>query len=46
MRLKGDHGIVGRIIRINGNDCAVIGVMAADFDVPLRKATPVCTPSP
>ena len=41
-----DRGIVGRTIRMNGHDCVVIGVMPPGFDVPLRKATPVRTPSP
>src|SRR5690349_8959734 len=30
----GDSAIVGRTIRLNGHDHAVIGVMPADFDIP------------
>jgi len=41
-----DRNIVGRIIKMNGHDCVVIGVMPAGFDFPLRKTTSVRTPLP
>ena len=36
-RFNLDRNIVGRTIRIDGQDCLVIGVMSADFAFPLRR---------
>ncbi|MBV9767117.1 MAG: ABC transporter permease, partial [Acidobacteriaceae bacterium] len=40
-----DRNIVGKKVRINGHDCLVIGVMARDFNFPLRRAA-AHTPQP
>ncbi len=44
-RFKADRKIVGQTVKINGHDCLVIGVMAPDFNFPLRRDANH-TPSP
>ena len=36
-RFNLDRNVVGRTIRIEGQDCLVIGVMSPDFNFPLRR---------
>jgi len=44
-RFNGNRGVIGRIIKIDGHDCLVIGVMPPEFNFPLRRAA-AHTPSP
>jgi putative ABC transport system permease protein len=44
-RFQGDPGIVGRRVAVNGQDCAIIGVMPPGFNFPLRRGA-THTPSP
>jgi hypothetical protein len=44
-RFHSDRNIVGRTVRMNGDDWAVLGVMPPGFDFPLRIGTTVRTPS-
>ena len=44
-RFQADPGVVGRMVRVNGHDCQIIGVMPPGFDFPMRLATSVSTPS-
>jgi putative ABC transport system permease protein len=44
-RFNSDRGVIGRIIKINGRDCLVIGVMPPGFNFPLRREA-AHTPSP
>ncbi len=45
-RFNSDRSVIGRTIVVNGHNSTVIGVMPAGFDFPMRKSTPVRTPSP
>lgn len=44
-RFNSDPSIIGRVLTVNGHGSTVIGVMAADFNFPMRR-TAVRTPSP
>src|SRR5579871_4371319 len=44
-RFHSDPGVIGRPVEVNGHAAIIIGVMAPDFDFPLRLATSVRTPS-
>ncbi len=44
-RFHADRGIVGRSVTVDGHACQVIGVMAADFNFPLRRQA-TRTPEP
>ncbi len=44
-RFNGDRGVIGRIIKVNGRDCLVIGVMPPGFNFPLRRVA-ARTPAP
>jgi putative ABC transport system permease protein len=44
-RFHADRSIVGKTVRVNGHNCLVIGVMAADFNFPLRREA-THTPAP
>ena len=44
-RFNSDRSVIGRTVKINGQDCVVIGVMPPDFNLPLRRAA-AHTPSP
>jgi predicted permease len=36
-RFNADRDVVGRTVKVNGQDCVVIGVMSAEFNFPLRR---------
>jgi predicted permease len=44
-RFHSDRSVVGRTVTVNGHGCLVIGVMAPDFNFPLRREA-AHTPSP
>jgi putative ABC transport system permease protein len=44
-RFNADRSVVGRTVKVNGEDCVVIGVMPPDFNFPLRRAA-ARTPRP
>ena len=44
-RFRSDPGVVGRTVTVNGHACLVIGVMAPEFNFPLRREA-AHTPSP
>ncbi|MBY0504779.1 MAG: ABC transporter permease [Bryobacteraceae bacterium] len=44
-RFNSDPSIIGRVLTVNGHGSRVIGVMAAEFNFPMRR-TAVRTPSP
>jgi putative ABC transport system permease protein len=44
-RFNADRSVVGGTVKVNGQDCTVIGVMPPDFNFPLRR-TAAHTPSP
>ena len=44
-RFNADRNVVGRTVRVNGEDCLVIGVMPRDFNFPLRRQA-ARTPQP
>jgi putative ABC transport system permease protein len=44
-RFRGDRGVVGRTVTVNGRACRIIGVMGPEFNFPLRREA-VRTPQP
>jgi len=44
-RFNADRSVIGRNVKIDGQDCIVIGVMPPNFNFPLRRAA-AHTPSP
>jgi len=44
-RFNSDRNVVGSTVNVDGHDCLIIGVMAPDFNFPLRRAA-AHTPSP
>jgi predicted permease len=44
-RFNADRNVVGKTLRVNGEDCLVIGVMPRDFNFPLRRQA-ARTPQP
>src|SRR5262245_15880457 len=44
-RFNTDRNVIGKTVRVNGEDCLVIGVMPQDFNFPLRREA-ARTPQP
>lgn len=44
-RFNADRNVIGRFVRVDNHDCQIIGVMAPEFNFPLRRVA-AHTPSP